>query len=128
MSEALKVNWKAAIANDETEQGFSEWLRENDPEQQTDYNRTVESALKSLFSEEDLERVAAEEDPDAYELTICLSAHQRLTCFVDVVLPGSCDQEGAERLAALLDKEMDGKHYELDPEYWEACATSMDDF
>lgn len=122
----LKKRWKHDVANDQTTLGFEAWCRQNDPDVQANYDRTVASALRTVFGEEAVARVAGDEDPASFDLTVCLSAQQRLTCFVEVTVPGSCDEEAAQRLASELDDDMGAEHYEIDEEYWEGGTPTVE--
>lgn len=125
----LLAQWKSAVANNHTQESFDAWCRENDPEVQEDFNKKVEEALNGLFGADAMRRVRDDQDPEAFDLTVCLSAQQRLTCYVGVTVPGVCDETTAEQLASRLDDDMDSSHYELDPEYWEGltpCVDGMD--
>lgn len=126
MVDNLMIEWQAAVANEETLKGFSDWKKENDPALQDDLDKTVAGALVQVFGDDAMTQIENQQDPEAFPITVCLSAHQRMTCFVEVTVPASCDSEAAERLASLLDDDMDAQHYEIDEEYWEACATYVE--
>lgn len=126
MDQDLLKTWKQAVADDETKLGFDAWCRENDPVSQDDFDAAVKQAMLATFGDDAVRRVEADEDPDAYDITVCLSAHQRLTCFVEVTVPGSCDEGRAHSLALSLDEYVDARHYQMDDEYWEDGTPTVD--
>jgi hypothetical protein len=128
MVDELMIDWQAAVANEETLKGFEDWKKENDPALQDALDKTIADALTQVFGDDAMYKIENQQDPDAFPITVCLSAHQRLTCFVEVTVPASCDAETAERLASLLDDDMDAQHYEQDEEYWEGGTPYVEGF
>lgn len=110
--------WKALFLENKTNTPYPVWFKEwKIKQQQESEAREINHAMSKVFSKEVLDRLENEEDPDAYDVTICLSAEQRLTYFADLTVPGNCTEEDLERVASELN--IDGSLYEIDHEYWE---------
>lgn len=118
--------WQALYEPGEARTPYPRWLEaKQEAERRQSYDESISSSLKTVFGEE---ACAIEQGDESFDITVCLSAHQRLCCFVELTVPGSCTQDQVNELVGFLDSDMDAQAYDVDEEYWEGCEPYVEGF